>query len=322
MEKIAHFSTQNLHGYAINYSNILPDTIGCVCSANYGIAGPGTVYYIEFLPESCGKSVKSVAVKNWPSGLFDISCHPRDSPIFATSSADGSIQIWNKSTQHPFQKPVCILEGHKAEIYSVRWNQHFENILVSGSWDNTAVVWDTLKAVPVEVMNGHTDLVYASIWSPNDSKQILTASGDRTARVWDISCGSKSVVTLKNHTSEVLTCDWSKLNQNVVVTGSVDKSIAVWDMRSTSAPLKKLLSHNFAVKSVKCSPHEETVVASSSYDFTTRIWNFSKSSNPSITLSYHKEFVYDIDFHPFNKGEIADCSWDKSVFLYSPIDMT
>ena len=54
---------------------------------------------------------------------------------------------------------------------------------MTGSVDNTAIVWDVPKGRDVAVLTGHTQFVQGVAWDPS-GVFIVTQSNDRTARVW------------------------------------------------------------------------------------------------------------------------------------------
>ena len=63
--------------------------------------------------------------------------------------------------------------------------------IVTGSWDNTAIVWDAETGKRLRVLRGHNGLVYSTAFSP-DGRRIVTASKDTTAIVWDAETGRKA----------------------------------------------------------------------------------------------------------------------------------
>ena len=68
--------------------------------------------------------------------------------------------------------------------------------IVTGSWDNTARVWDAATAKQLAVLRGHEFWVTSVGFSP-DGTRIVTA-GDKTARVWDAMSG-KEIAVLRGH---------------------------------------------------------------------------------------------------------------------------
>jgi WD40 repeat protein len=62
-------------------------------------------------------------------------------------------------------------------------------IILTGSWDHTARLWDIATGAQLRELKGHTDGIFSVAFSPN-GKTVLTGSGDRTARLWDIRTGA------------------------------------------------------------------------------------------------------------------------------------
>ena len=80
--------------------------------------------------------------------------------------------------------------GHERPVTAVavsrdgRW-------LVTGSWDNTARLWDLTAAEPqttARVLGGHEDIVTAVAISPA-GRWLVTGSLDKTARLWPLTIG-------------------------------------------------------------------------------------------------------------------------------------
>ena len=59
---------------------------------------------------------------------------------------------------------------------------------LTGSWDNTARLWDVKTGQPRGAALKHDGYVYAVAFSP-DGQTALTGSGDKTARLWDVKTG-------------------------------------------------------------------------------------------------------------------------------------
>lgn len=303
------------HGYAVEISPFIPIRLACATSQYYGIAGCGTLLVLE-QTETGISLVKSF---DWNDGLFDVTWSESNEHILLTGGGDGSLQVWD--TANPLPGPLQVLKEHTQEVYSVDWSQTREqNLVVSGSWDRTAKVWDLSRGgQSLCTLQGHEGVIYSTVWSPHIPGCFASASGDGTLRVWDVKTG-RCRLAIPAHKAEILSCDWCKYDQNVIVTGAVDCSLCVWDLRNVRQPLSRLLGHSYAIRRVKFSPFNQTVLASCSYDFTVRLWDYSRTEQPLLeTLEHHSEFVCGLDFNLQIPNQVVDCSWDETVKIYTPL---
>ncbi|MCI4389645.1 hypothetical protein PGIGA_G00100680 [Pangasianodon gigas] len=299
------------HGYAVEMSPFLPNTLACATAQYYGIAGCGTLLVLE------QREADIVLMRSfdWNDGLFDVTWSENNEHVLVTGAGDGSLQIWD--TANP-QGPIRVLKEHSQEVYAVDWSQtRTENLVVSGSWDHTAKVWDPEHPQSVCTLQGHEGVVYSTIWSPHIPACFASTSGDGTLRVWDVKAGSCRLA-IPAHKAEILSCDWCKYDQNVLATGAVDCSVCVWDLRNVRQPVAQMLGHSYAIRRVKFSPFYKTVLASCSYDFTVRVWDFSRSPPLLDTMEHHSEFVCGLDFSLHIPNQVVDCSWDETVKIYTP----
>ncbi|XP_053317016.1 peroxisomal biogenesis factor 7 isoform X2 [Spea bombifrons] len=260
------------HGYAVEFSPYIPSRLACATSENYGISGCGTLLVLE------QNDAGLVVLKSfdWTDALFDVTWSEVSENILVTSSGDGSVQMWDTSKP---EGPLQVLKEHTQEVYSVDWSQtRGEQLLVSGSWDHTAKLWDPSIGKSLCTFTGHENIVYSTIWSPHIPGCFASASGDQTLRIWDVKSPVCKLV-IPAHQAEVLSCDWCKYDQNLLVTGAVDCSLRGWDLRSVRHPVFDLHDHTYAIRRVKFSPFQSSVLASCSYDFT--VVGFFKALSPA-----------------------------------------
>ncbi|XP_078617449.1 peroxisomal targeting signal 2 receptor-like [Branchiostoma floridae x Branchiostoma japonicum] len=306
------FRTAQRHGYAVEFSPYYPQLLACATCQYYGIAGSGSLFLLESLPQG----VRPVQKFDWNDGLFDVTWSENNEHVLVTASGDGSIQIWD--TAQP-QGPIKSLHEHSKEVYGVDWSlTRGEQFILSASWDQSVKLWDPTGNKSIATFLGHQHVVYSAIWSPHIPCCFASTSGDHTLRIWDTRNPQISKLVLTAHDAEVLSCDWCKYDDNVIVSGSVDSTIRGWDIRRPQSPIFQLDGHKYAVKRVKCYPFERNVVGSSSYDFSVKIWDFTRPQPCLETIEHHSEFVYGFDFNLHVPGQVADCSWDEWVRVYTP----
>lgn len=94
-----------------------------------------------------------------------------------SGSRDTTICIWDLSSEA--NEPKLTLRGHTA---TVRCLQAHDGILVSGSYDSDARVWDVRTGECLHVLKGHAGVLYDVCFY---GQQVITGSLDTDIRVWD-----------------------------------------------------------------------------------------------------------------------------------------
>ena len=98
-------------------------------------------------------------------------------------------------------------------------------ILITGSYDRTARVWNLETGREIHCLTGHTRAVRALQF---DEVKLITGSMDHTMRVWDWRTG-KCLRVLEGHTEGVVCLNF---DSNVLASGSVDTTVKVWNFRT------------------------------------------------------------------------------------------
>ena len=165
--------------------------------------------------------------------------------------------------------------------------------IVTGSWDNSAKIWNVETGRAELKLIGHGGYVNSAEFSP-DGKWILTASDDRTARIWDAKTGAcpfarssatKTVSPRRRFRPMATMCSPPPATRRPafgtprrpssctstraingaccpppfrktaarIITGSADNTARIWDVE-TEQPLATLAGHTAAVTSVAFSP--------------------------------------------------------------------
>uniref|UniRef100_A0A182NH61 CAF1B/HIR1 beta-propeller domain-containing protein n=1 Tax=Anopheles dirus TaxID=7168 RepID=A0A182NH61_9DIPT len=87
-----------------------------------------------------------------------------------------------------------ILRGHMEDVYDLSWSANSQ-FLISGSVDNTAIVWDVLRGKHQAILQEHKGFVQGVAWDPQN-KYLATLCTDRHFRVYDVQ--TKRVVSRCN----------------------------------------------------------------------------------------------------------------------------
>src|SRR5579871_2713903 len=102
----------------------------------------------------------------------------------------------------PDNRPQLVAQlGHAAQVNSVAISSD-SKLIVTGSSDNTARLWDVQSGKEIRTLTGHAHWVHSVAFSP-DGKRVLTGSEDKTARLWDVESG-KEIHVFAGHTKPVL----------------------------------------------------------------------------------------------------------------------
>jgi len=108
---------------------------------------------------------------------------------------------------------------------------HFYNIrFITGSYDRTCKVWDTISGQELLSLEEHKNVVYTMAFNNPYGDKIVTGSFDRTAKIWDANTGQR-YHTLKGHKMEIV-CLGFDPHGMLVATGSMDHTAKLWDVET------------------------------------------------------------------------------------------
>ncbi|KAI9530302.1 Chromatin assembly factor 1 subunit B [Dissostichus eleginoides] len=77
---------------------------------------------------------------------------------------------------------VKTLRGHIEDVYDICWTRDASS-MISGSVDNTAIMWDINKGTKLSILNDHKSYVQGVTWDPL-GQYVATLSCDRVMRVY------------------------------------------------------------------------------------------------------------------------------------------
>jgi hypothetical protein len=83
---------------------------------------------------------------------------------------------------------VVLVQGHTAEIVSLNFNQH-GNQIITGSFDHTVKVWDTRTGRVIHTLAGHHGEISSTQYN-YAGDLCISGSIDRTCKIWDVNKGT------------------------------------------------------------------------------------------------------------------------------------
>ena len=255
----------------------------------------------------------------------------------------GEIKVWNPGDG----SLVKTIEGHSGYCISCLVVMK-DGCLVSGSYDDTIIVWNVNAAQPyIRTLRGHTGAVYCLaalkgerlasgsndttiiVWNVNtgqqlnklighinrvsciaslDDNQLSSGSRDNTIKIWSLNSGEE-ITTLLGHSQDVR-CMLA-LPDNRLATGSHDDTIRIWNIQ-TGELIHELEGHNGYVLSLSLLKDELTL-ASSSADTTIRLWDISTGRLMTV-LREHDGAVTSLAL--LNDGRLISASEDRSIIIW------
>ena len=79
-----------------------------------------------------------------------------------------------------------VLKGHAFQVFSVAFSHFHNNLLASGSENNTVILWDFEKKIQIAVLKGHNHYVWSVAFSPFHKNLLSSGSNDATIILSDI----------------------------------------------------------------------------------------------------------------------------------------
>jgi WD40 repeat protein len=165
--------------------------------------------------------------------------------------------------------------------------------VLTGSWDDTAALWDTAKGTRIRRFRGYSRNLSAVALSP-DGRYLATAGEDLTARLWDTASGAE-IRELRGHTGEVYSVAFSP-DSRFLLTGSRDNTARLWDTAS-GAEVREFRGHTAGLWSVAFSP-DGRFVLTGSMDKTARLWDAASGAEIRQFQGHPRFTIY---------GEFVNC---------------
>ena len=217
---------------------------------------------VNLYTRSQDESHKYVHVGEFPFFTDYIMCvRILDKDRFAVACKDKNIYICSFSN---FEKPLQVLSGHTGPVNSLDFRG---NMLVSGSWDATAKIWNLETGALVKTLEGHSHAVSVAISSSNE---IFTGSQDGMLHLWtDAGVKTKSIKAHDN----IIRCI-VELPGVGLLTCSNDQSSKLWSLDLDDLAVNN--DHSSFVFALAAFPGEEINFVTGGEDFKILIYEGGK----------------------------------------------
>lgn len=202
-------------------------------------------------------------------------------------------------------------KGHKGTVNSVAFS-HNDSMIVTGSDDGTAIIWNAYTGDTIRTLRGHKRSVESVAFSHNDS-MIVTGSG-RQAIVWNALTGD-TVRSFRGHKGLVTFVSFTH-NDDMIVTASLyDNTAIVWNAL-TGDSIYTLRGSKRGVESVAFN-HNDSMIVTVGLDNTAIVWN-ALTGDIIRTLRGHKGSVESVAFS-HNDSMIVTASWDRTAIVWNAL---
>ncbi|XP_029174304.1 F-box-like/WD repeat-containing protein ebi isoform X5 [Nylanderia fulva] len=215
---------------------------------------------------------------------------------------------------------VTKLRGHKSDVFICAWNP-ITDLLVSGSSDGTACIWDmsdnllahNLLVLRYLSQKGGTEVSasYKNVTSLDwkcDGTLLATGSFNGYACIW--TTDGRLVSTLGQHEGPIFLLRWNKRGNYILGDGS-DKTIIIWDVESK----KCIQQFSFHCDVLDVDWQTNTSFASCSTDQCIHVCKLTVDK-PIKSFQGHTSEVNAVKWDP-QGNLLASCSDDMSLKIWS-----
>ncbi|KAK1550318.1 hypothetical protein Q3G72_017154 [Acer saccharum] len=127
----------------------------------------------------------------------DVAFCPTSAQEFCSVGDDSCLILWDARVG---SSPVVKVEkAHNADLHCVDWNPHEDNLILTGSADNSVRMFDRRNLTsngigsPIHKFSGHKAAVLCVQWSPDKSSVFGSSAEDGLLNIWDYEKVSKKV---------------------------------------------------------------------------------------------------------------------------------
>ncbi|XP_059596258.1 transcriptional corepressor LEUNIG_HOMOLOG isoform X4 [Vitis vinifera] len=234
--------------------------------------------------------------------ITDVRFKP-NSALFATSSFDRSVQIWDADKP---SNALVKLHGHAEQVTSVDFHPRKLDLLCSCDSNNEIRLWNVSQQVCTHTTKGATKQVR---FQPRVGKLLATAVGNGI-NIIDVETDTLQA-HLKGHTKDVRAICWDTSGKYVASIS--EDSARVWSPTLSGKCIHELLSNGNNFQSCTFHPGYSQLLAIGGYQ-TLELWNPTES-NKTISVPAHMGLIAALADSP-QAEVIASASHDQCVKLW------
>lgn len=207
--------------------------------------------------------------------------------------------------------PTMLLTGHKAAVYSVRFNPAGDT-LASGSFDKDIFLWDVYgECRNYNVLQGHKNAVLQVAWS-TDGNKLVSASADKSVGVWDCIKG-KRIRKCAGHSGVVNTVAVAgPEGPQIFASGGDDGTLKLWDFRSRN-PFQEVNPDCFQILAVDFSLDAGRLFAAG-INNSIQVWDLHKNKIVDVYKG-HTDTITGLSLSPDGKHLLSN-SMDNTVRMW------
>lgn len=193
--------------------------------------------------------------------------------------------FFNVSAQNPQRIETMLQQGHSAYVTAYDFSPD-GTLLVSGSWDNSILLWSVQSGKQIRMFNRHTGPVRSLMFS-SDGKNILSSSSDNTARIFETETG-KQILEVKMTKNELQQAYFSPDNDQIILLDNRD-GMYVHNAENGKLMVRAEKNHSAYYLSSVMHPKNGSIITTSDYRSAQAI--SVKTGDTLLRLPFEKSYA-------------------------------
>lgn len=228
------------------------------------------------------QNITSINLEGHTRGITQLLWSP-DSRFFLSSSADGTVRLWDCANRSHITSRVLIQEIDQRNP-AMAWNSDGTQAVISHG--TTLTVWNlqNLNDIKAQVLIGHKLPISSIAWSPHGRFIISSAKAppgrdpkeDSTILLWDLKNPQRGPFILSSNTS-ASPLTWSSNGSFILSRDEGGHAVKVWNCTDLRQVAALLPGHNGWIRSIILSHDNKLALSYSGFIGDTKImlWNLN-----------------------------------------------